>query len=174
MAHDPVLAPQARMIDPRGMRFGAGVSAVLLVAAWIAGSPIGTAAVALIGLQLGLSSLFGTQHFLLSRPWKRIKSTLRLGPVELEHEYAPRFAQAMGATFLLLGALLLALALNPVGWLPVAAVVALQTLLAATGFCLGCRLYFLRWAVPALFARLARRTTRDLLPAGTPSIRFGD
>jgi hypothetical protein len=33
-------------------------------------------------------------------------------------------------------------------WLPVGLVVGLQTLLAVTGFCLGCRLYFLRWWRP--------------------------
>lgn len=35
-----------------------------------------------------------------------------------------------------------------------AAVAGLQTLLAVTGYCLGCRLYFLRWLVPSVFARL--------------------
>jgi hypothetical protein len=33
-------------------------------------------------------------------------------------------------------------------------------LLAATGFCLGCRLFFLRWWVPDLFARLVGRGIR--------------
>ena len=37
-----------------------------------------------------------------------------------------------------------------------AAVAGLQITLAATGYCLGCRLYFLRWYVPGLFTRLAR------------------
>ena len=36
------------------------------------------------------------------------------------------------------------------------AVAVLQITLAATGYCLGCRLYFLRWYVPGLFTRLAR------------------
>jgi hypothetical protein len=40
------------------------------------------------------------------------------------------------------------------------AVVGLQALLAATGFCLGCRLFFLRWSVPDLFARLVARGIR--------------
>ena len=38
------------------------------------------------------------------------------------------------------------------------AVAALQTLLAVTGICVGCRLYFLRWWVPSLFAQLFRRS----------------
>jgi hypothetical protein len=43
-------------------------------------------------------------------------------------------------------------------WLLVGAVAALQTLLAGTGICVGCRLYFLRWWVPSLFAQLFRRS----------------
>jgi hypothetical protein len=170
---DPDLTPPARQIDPRGARFGAGVSAVILIAAAAAGGLVGTIVVALVGLQLGVSALFGTRFFLFSRPWPAVRAALRLGKIEPEHEYAPRFAQAMGSTFLLLGAAALAVGLAPLGWLLVAAVVVLQLLLAITGFCLGCRLYFLRWAVPAAFARLARRTTRDSFGPRT-AIRFGD
>ncbi|MDQ3407102.1 MAG: DUF4395 domain-containing protein [Chloroflexota bacterium] len=42
------------------------------------------------------------------------------------------------------------------GWTVSAVVGGLQLLLAATGYCLGCRLYFLRWWAPSLFQRLAR------------------
>ena len=56
------------------------------------------------------------------------------------------------------------------GWLLVAAVAALQTLLAVTGICVGCRLYFLRWYVPSLFARLFRRTD-GLAPLDVPAIQ---
>ena len=45
-------------------------------------------------------------------------------------------------------------------WLLTGAVAALQTVLAVTGYCLGCRLYFLRWYGPALFDRLAAATAR--------------
>ena len=55
------------------------------------------------------------------------------------------------------------------GWLFVGAVAALQTLLAVTGICVGCRLYFLRWFVPSLFARLFRRTD-ELAPLQVPAI----
>ena len=47
--------------------------------------------------------------------------------------------------------------LAPLAWLLVGAVAGLQVLLAATGICVGCRLYVLRWWVPSLFARLFRR-----------------
>lgn len=146
-----------RWIDPRGQRFGAASSAVALVLALIANAwPV----VAAVGVLLALSAGLGTRWFLFSRPWPLIRHALAIGPSELEHEMPPRFAQALGATFLGLGTALLALGLQPWGSIPVLAVVALQALLAATGFCLGCRLFFLRWWVPELFARLVGRGIR--------------
>ena len=70
----------------------------------------------------------------------------------------------MGVTFLTLGFLLLVARIDVLGWLLVGAVVGLQTLLAATGFCLGCRLYFLRWWVPSQYARLIGRGEVPTLP----------
>jgi hypothetical protein len=146
-----------RWIDPRAQRFGAATSAITLGIGLILGAwPI----VAAVGAFLALSSAAGTRWFIFSRPWPSIRRTLGLGPSELEHEIPPRFAQALGAIFLALGLGLLAAGLTPWGWLPVGAVIALQVLLAATGFCLGCRLFFLRWWVPDLFARLVGRGVR--------------
>jgi hypothetical protein len=156
------LAPAARpapgrWIDPRAQRLGAGLSGATLVVAYLFGSwPL----VAAVGLALGVSAFFGTRWFLFSRPWPLIRRGFHLGTSELEHELPPRFAQAMGATFLAIGTVLLAAGVTPWGWLPVAAVVALQALLAASGFCLGCRVFFLRWYVPDLFARLVGRGVR--------------
>jgi hypothetical protein len=149
-----VLTPPARSIDPRGQRFGAGVSAVVLVVAFALGLPL---LAVLVGVNLAVSSAFGTRWFLPGRAWPFVRRSLRLGKVEPEHEYPPRFAQAMGATFLGLGAIAFAAGLTPLGWVLTGAVAALQTLLAATGICVGCRLYFLRWWVPSQFARLLRR-----------------
>lgn len=156
------LAPAARpapgrWIDPRAQRLGAALSGATLVIAFLLGSWL---LVAATGLVLAASALFGTRWFVFSRPWPLVRSWLHLGTSELEHELPPRFAQAMGATFLAIGTILLAVGVTPLGWLPVAAVVGLQTLLAVSGFCLGCRLFFLRWYVPDLFARMAGRGVR--------------
>lgn len=143
-----------RWIDPRGQRFGAATSALTLGIAMANGWwPL----MAAVGLALGISSAFGTRFFPFSRPWPAVRRLLALGPSELEHEIPPRFAQAMGAVFLAIGTAMLAGGLAPWGWLPVAAVIGLQALLAATGFCLGCRLFFLRWWVPDRFARIIGR-----------------
>ena len=156
------LAPAARpvsgrWIDPRAQRLGAATSGItLLLAAVLNVWPI----VAATGILLGLSAALGIKWFPFARPWPLVRAWLRLGPSELEHELPPRFAQALGATFVALGSGLLAAGVAPWGWLPVLAVIGLQALLAVTGFCLGCRLFFLRWWVPDLFARMVGRGIR--------------
>lgn len=156
------LAPAARpapgrWIDPRAQRFGAATSALTLLLSMALGSwPLAAA----VGVFLALSATYGTRWFVFSRPWPIVRSILSIGPSELEHEMPPRFAQALGATFVSFGVVLLLLGLAPWGWVPVLAVVALQLLLASTGFCVGCRLFFLRWYVPDLFARLVGRGVR--------------
>ena len=55
-----------------------------------------------MGINLLVSAFFGTRLFLPGRAWPIVKRTLKLGPTELEHEYPPRFAQALGGTFLAL------------------------------------------------------------------------
>ena len=147
-----------RLIDPRGHRFGAGLSVVILVVAFLANLPI---LVAFVGLALAISALFGTQYSLLGKPWPTIRRVLKLGPPsELESEYPPRFAQALGTIGLGLATLAFVLGVPVIGWLLAGAVGALQLLLAATGYCLGCKLYFLRWYAPAVFERVARSTQR--------------
>ena len=151
-AHD--LPRTGRWIDPRGHRFGAGVSALVLAVSLVLDFPLG---VLLTAVALGASAAFGTRYSLFGRLWPPVRAALRLGRTEPEHEYPPRFAQALGSLGLALGVALLALGITPWGWVPVVGVIGLQVLLAATGFCLGCRLYFLRWYGPMLFARLIER-----------------
>ena len=143
--------PAAGWIDPRGHRFGAGVSAVLLVVAalttthWL---------VAVVLLSIGVSAAFGLRFSVYGVAWRRIVKIARLGPTEPEHEYPPRFAQVLGSTALILSLVAFALGVPLIGWLFALAVAALQSLLAITGYCLGCRLYFLRWWVPDLVTRI--------------------
>jgi hypothetical protein len=154
----PTPAP-GRLIDPRGHRFGAGVSVVVLGAAFVLNLPL---LVAGIAIALGTSAAFGTRYSILGRPWPVVSRALRLAPPkELESEYPPRFAQALGTVGLALAVVLFVAGAGFVAWLPVIAVAGLQTLLAATGYCLGCRLYFLRWYVPALFDRFVATAPRS-------------
>ena len=155
-------SPGPRQIDPRGHRFGAGLSVAILAAGFIAGVQL---VVPIVAVALGVSALFGTQYSVLGRPWPFVRRALRLGPPkELESEYPPRFAQLLGLVGLALATGLFAVGLDAGGWLIAGAVAALQTLLAATGYCLGCRLYFLRWYVPSLFDRIVGRQSGATAP----------
>jgi hypothetical protein len=150
-------ADEGRLIDPRGQRFGAALSVAFLALGFAAGLPI---VVALLALALGISALFGTRYSVLGRPWPYVRRLLRIAPPrELEHEFPPRFAQALGALGLGVATVLFLVGLATAGWVVAAAVGGLQAVLAATGYCLGCRLYFLKWWVPAQFQKLARLTT---------------
>jgi hypothetical protein len=48
-----------------------------------------------------------------------------------------------------------------IGWVLALGVAGLQGVLAVTGYCLGCRLYFLRWWVPAVVTSLWSRDARE-------------
>ena len=61
--------PPARMIDPRGHRFGAGLSALLLIASFVAGWVPG---VALALLSIGTSAAFGLRYSIYGAIWRRI------------------------------------------------------------------------------------------------------
>jgi uncharacterized protein DUF4395 len=151
--------PAARMIDPRGHRFGAGVSAILLVVAFLTGTPW---LVAIVLASIGVSAAFGLRYSIYGAIWRRIAHALSLPKVEPEHEYPPRFAQVLGSVALTLSLVAFAFGWTTLGWGFAFAVAGLQTLLATTGYCLGCRLYFLRWWVPDLVTRIwTRGRSRD-------------
>ena len=161
--------PPARMIDPRGHRFGAGVSAILLVAATITQTPW---LVALALLSIATSAAFGLKYSIYGAIWRRIMKGARLGPTEPEHEYPPRFAQVLGSVALTLSLAAFLLGAPVVGWVFALAVAGLQTLLAVTGYCLGCRLYFLRWWVPDLVTRIWTGGRVQRVPFVAEPIRY--
>lgn len=146
--------PPAGKIDPRGHRFGAGLSALLLLVSFATGWVPG---VLLALLSIGTSAAFGLRYSIYGAIWRRIARTLRLAKVEPEHEYPPRFAQTLGSVALILALVAFAVGATAIGWVFALAVAALQTLLAVTGYCLGCRLYFLRWWVPSVVTSIWTR-----------------
>jgi hypothetical protein len=146
---------RVRTIDPRGQRFGGGLSAVTLIVGIALDLPLVAAAV---GAALAVSAALGTPWLLFGRPWPAVRRALRLGPPrDPEPELGPRFAQALGATFIVIGLVLLATGVRPWFWAPIAAVAGLQALLAVSGYCLGCRLYGLHWFLPEVFDRVVLR-----------------
>lgn len=144
-----------RGIDPRGPRFTAAVTAVLLFIAVFLGAttPLG-ATVAdraaepafLLMLLIAVLFLWGVLSP-RTAPWGALYRALlqpRLKPAtDLEDPRPPRFAQGVGLAVVTLG---LVLHLIGVPWaLPIAAAAAFVAafLNAAFGLCLGCQLYLL-------------------------------
>ena len=169
-AEAAVHLPPGRMIDPRGHRFGAGVSAIVLVVAVLTGTAW---LVAIVLLSIGVSAAFGLRYSIYGAAWRWIVRTAGLGTVGPEHEYPPRFAQVLGSIALTLALVAFAVGASSIGWVFALGVAALQTLLAVTGYCLGCRLYFLRWWVPDLVTRMWTRGRVRRLAFEVDSIRYG-
>ena len=161
--------PPAGKIDPRGHRFGAGLSALLLIASFITGWVPG---VLIALLSIGTSAAFGLRYSIYGVIWRRIARTLKLPKVEPEHEYPPRFAQTLGSTVLIVALVSFAVGATGLGWLLALAVAGLQSLLAVTGYCLGCRLYFLRWWVPSVVTSIWTRGASRRIVDSAP-IRYG-
>jgi hypothetical protein len=161
--------PPAGKIDPRGHRFGAGLSALLLIASFATGWVPG---VVLALLSIGTSAAFGLRYSIYGAIWRRIVKVARLGKVEPEHEYPPRFAQTLGSTVLVVSLIAFAVGASTVGWVLALAVAGLQSVLAVTGYCLGCRLYFLRWWVPSVVTSIWTRGASQTVVDSAP-IRYG-
>ena len=125
-------------IDPRGPRFGAGVTSVVLAAALVLASPVLLALQAVVFAIGALAGPARQPYGLLFKQFVRP----RLGPpAHLEDPAAPRFAQVCGLAFSLVGLVGFAtgatwLALGALGFALAAAF-----LNAAFDFCIGCEIY---------------------------------
>jgi hypothetical protein len=129
-----------RAVDPRGLRFAAWLTtAVLAVVLLTRSTPLLAvqAAIFVVGAAAGLRyAPYGLLFRCLIRP--------RVGPPrELEPEAPPRFAQAMGAVFALIGVVGFAAGVPALGLLATAMALAAAFLNAAFGFCLGCETFLL-------------------------------
>jgi hypothetical protein len=127
-------------VDPRGQRFAATLTSIVLIVVLVTSSWLLLAAQALafvVGVVLGLRNApYGLIYQTLVRP--------RLGPPqELEPEAPPRFAQAVGAAFALTGVAGYALEVPALGMTATGFALVAAFLNAAFGLCLGCEAYLL-------------------------------
>lgn len=135
-------ADGALLIDVRGPRFGAAVTTVVLAVALVVQGPVGVALVALQTVVFAVSTVLGLAWSPYGNLFRWVKHRFELGPPPAtEHEAPPRFAQACGLVVAVVGLVLLAVGATTAGWIAVGVVLALSTLLATTGICVGCELY---------------------------------
>ncbi len=127
-------------VDPRGQRFAAALSTVVLVIVLMTGSGWLLAAQAVVfglGAVLGLGyAPYGMLYRSLLRP--------RLGPPrDTEDAAPPRFAQGAGLVISACGVVGYAVGLVPLGQAATAVALVAAFLNAAFGLCLGCEMYVL-------------------------------
>jgi Domain of unknown function (DUF4395) len=125
-------------IDPRGPRFGAAITIIVLAvvlltgSAWLLGAQVLVFAIgALAGLRY---APYGIVYRYLVRP--------RLGPpASTEPEAPPRFSQGMGMVIAAVGVIGYAAGVTALGIVFTALALVAAFLNAAFDFCLGCHFY---------------------------------
>ena len=125
-------------IDPRGPRFGAVLTTVVLAVVLVTGS------VWLLAAQLvvfAIGALAGLRYAPYGLVYRRLVRP-RLGPpAHTEAEAPPRFAQAMGMVIAGVGLICLVAGARPAGIVFTALALAAAFLNAAFDLCLGCHVY---------------------------------
>ncbi len=134
-------------IDPRGPRFGAGITAVLLLV--VIGLSLGGLLVPALIIFAAQTLLFawgafaGIKRHPYGLVFKNVVGPRLTPPTELEDPVPPTFAQGVGFVITLIGVVLTVVGL-PIA-LPIAAALAFIAafLNSVFGYCLGCQIYLL-------------------------------
>jgi Domain of unknown function (DUF4395) len=133
-------AKQTTKVDPRGLRFAAGVTTVLLALTLILNSAWPLAVQAVV---FAISVAFGVQASPYGQLFKRLVRP-RLGPPkELEDAAPPRFAQLVGLVFAVVGLIGYLTGATVLGVVATGFALVAAFVNAAVGLCLGCEAYLL-------------------------------
>ncbi len=131
-------APARAGIDPRGPRFAAALTTLMLALALLTGNAwvlLAQAAVFAVG------AVGGVQHTPYAALFRRLLRPRLAPPAELEDPAPPRFAQLVGLVVTGLALLLAAAGLSLAVEIGAALALIAAFLNAAFGLCLGCELY---------------------------------
>ena len=131
-------------IDARGPRFGAVITtAVLALVLLTLPAPLAGALLAAQAVVFGIGALAGPQAQPYGVLFRRFVRPRLAAPTRFEDPRPPRFAQAVGLGFALVGLIGLAVGAPAVTYVAVAFALAAAFLNAAFDFCLGCEMYLL-------------------------------
>lgn len=148
-------------IDPRGQRFAAAVTTVILAAVLLLAP--GALATSLLAAQVVLFAI-GAGLGVRQTPHAWVFQTLirpTLGaPTELEDAAPPRFAQAVGLAFATVALVGFLVGATTVGLVATGLALVAAVLNAAFGLCLGCELYLIltRLNLPTITADPQEKT----------------
>ncbi len=134
-------SPPVGGLDPRGPQFAAALTAVVLAAVLLLPAP---ASIIVLAVTTGVFAM-GAVRGVAATPQAWLFRTFvrpRLAPPsDWESPEPPRFAQAVGLAFTLVGLLGLLAGATVVGQVAVGAALVAALLNAVFGLCLGCELY---------------------------------
>jgi hypothetical protein len=125
------------MLDPRGPRFAAAVTSVVLVLVLVTGSGWLALAQTLV-FAIGAANIRYAPYALV---YRYLIAPRLAPPAEREPAEPVRFAQAVGFVFLAVGTIGYLAGVPPLGIVATALGLAAAFLNAAFGLCLGCELY---------------------------------
>lgn len=139
------LVPDARTtVDPRGPRFGASITVIVLAAALItAGSTVGLVLIAWQTLVFGLGAFVGLYAQPYGVVFRKLICPRLTPPTELEDAAPPRFAQLVGFAFLAIALVATLIGASAVAVIAIALALGAAFLNAAFNFCLGCEMYLI-------------------------------
>lgn len=139
------MGTQPAQIDPRGARFAAAITSLVLAVALVLGPRWGVVPLAWQTLVFAVGAVMGPSM----QPYGRLFAAFlrpRLGPPEsTEDARPPRFAQAVGLVFAVVGLLGALIGAAPLFYVAVGFALAAALLNAVFDICLGCEVY-VRWS----------------------------
>jgi len=137
MSDETATKPQ---VDPRGLRFAAALTTVVLALTLVLNNPWPLAVQAVV---FAISAGFGVSASPYGQIFKRLIRP-RLGPPkELEDATPPRFAQLVGLVFAVLGLIGYLTGADVLGVIATGFALVAAFVNAAVGLCLGCEAYLL-------------------------------
>ncbi|MGO4102646.1 DUF4395 domain-containing protein [Leifsonia sp. YAF41] len=134
-------------IDPRGPRFSAAITAVLLLAvvflALVGASVAALVLLAVIAALFAWGAFAGVKRHPYGLLFQKLVRPRLSPPTELEDSAPPTFAQGIGLFVTLIGVVLGLLGVAPAVPIAAAAAFVAAFLNSVFGYCLGCQLYLL-------------------------------
>jgi len=130
-------------IDPRGPRFVAGLTVVVVAAALLAPAPVGPALAVLQAGLFAVGAARGVQHTPQSWLFRTLVRPRLAPPAHLEDPAPPRFAQAVGLVFAVVAVVGFLAGATLVAQVALGFALAAAVLNSVFGFCLGCEMYLL-------------------------------
>lgn len=144
--------PNRPTVDSKVPRAKAFVHAALPSLAFLLGDPVAPYLLAVTGAIMALSVVGGPRFSLFGRLFHSLRPILNIEPGRLEDPRPHRFAEAIGAVFLVAAAIFYWTGPQVAGQILSLAVSALALLNAVGGICVGCQMYLL-FRRPSAFSR---------------------